>query len=815
MAKVKTQKYLSKNCQDTLERYVNLSESLPNRMDAVRPELLINTIRNNGGRKPMNMILNSFAVLTTSYTNSLLMSSAMVIANVASAFTRNYEALMGFTIRNFKENQRGYSLIDARRYSSAIGDTMGAFAVLFGKNNQLVANQTRYFLSAMKTGIASDVTRDVNYLARATGMGPETLRKEAKRLYVESWGEAHKFKDEADKQRFADSINLSDEEVARFFTDVEYMLGNASNLPKFLRFIGTPTKLSIAIDESTKVYYRMLKVSDLARRQALKDSLASGGKKKIDELHAQYFKETINVHNKVYSREFNLANQLTENANFRGVRQATRFLEAKVNRKFYDIFPKEDIPYEAVREFALGMTFQRRLGDEPGKLTIPGVINSLNLLKSRTGTRYSAGQNIAALGATLMYPFVKTPYNIYVDGLLYTPMAFSPWFRPSIWKIKKDLSTATKRKTGATKIVEEPYEDWQAKALIGGLPLAAIAMGFSLQDDEGYPYITGTPHSAEERRRWQQLGIPEKSIRWGDTYIPFKRFEPIGGVLGLYVDWADALLNYYKEDEFGYDPNDTSLFGMLGPAETRLLDELAYSIYAQMTTAPILEQGVKLIEMFKYDTATGLEDVATAYGKGFIPTASSDIARMIDDNERIALTFSEKLQQRLPILREKLAVNTQQFEGATTKDPNWFEIVTKMDFVPINASDVQIQIHDTEANIPVVDARFLGVELDSQSLSILRQITKPFVERALGTLVESNAYLREDQPRRKRLLESYAARASHPFHNKELTAMFFDRVQRELGDKAVKNILDQRWNKKIAETGTQGRYFQFIELVGE
>ena len=80
--------------------------------------------------------------------------------------------------------------------------------------------------------------------------------------------------------------------------------------------------------------------------------------------------------------------------------------------------------------------------------------------------------------------------------------------------------------------------------------------------------------------------------------------------------------------------------------------------------------------------------------------------------------------------------------------------------------------------------------------------------------MESNAYLREDHPRRKRLLESYAARASHPFHNKELTAMFFSRVQKELGDKAVKNILDQKWNKKITDTGTQG-YFEFIELVGE
>ena len=810
MAKVRTQKYLSKNCQDTLQRYMDLSETLPERMDSVRPEFLINTLRNGGGKKKTNFILNSFALASTSYTNSLLASTGMMIANVASGAARNYEAFMGFSIRNFKENRRNYTGADYRRFSSAMSDAFAAHAMIFGRDNQLGANMLRYFSSALKTGIASDVTRDINFLSRSTGMQPETLRKEAKRLYVESWADAHKFKDKADRDRFADSINLSDDEVARFFTDIEFMLGNGQNLPKGLRWIGTPTKLSIAIDESTKVYYRMLKVSDLARKQAITDSVASKGRLKVDELHEQYFKDAINAHNSAYHGEAKLANQIAGSSNFKAVRKATQALEGKIDEQFRDLFTKEDIPYEAVREFALGMTFQRRLGDEPGKPTLPAVINQLNLLKSRTGPNFSVGANVSALMANLVFPFVKTPYNIYVDGLLYTPAAFIPWFRPSVWKLKKDLSTTRSRKEGKTIVVEEAYEDWQAKSLIGGSGLAMIAYGFAMQNDEGYPFITGTPHTAEERRRWQQLGIPNESIRIGDTYIPFERIEPLGSALGWFVDTTDLFLR--DLDKLKLDPNDTTLG--LSPETTRKIDEGMYSIYAMMSTMPVLDQTVKLVEMFKYDTLTSFDELGQSYLKGYVPTLSSDLARAIDNNERIAINFTEKVQQRVPFLREKLPVDTQQFKGATTKGANWFEIAMKANFVPVNPSRIQIEIHNTEANIPVVDSKFVGVKLSTAQLSILRELTAPYVNRALDVLIQSQAYQQSFLPRQRRLLQSYAARASHPEFNPELTARFYQEVSKRLGAQSLQTIADKQFNTDLLDKGAQG-YFDFIEIVGE
>jgi ABC-type amino acid transport substrate-binding protein len=763
-------KVISKECEESINRVLAAVDSMPEEFDSIRPEI-VRQLLNDGGSKNFNL----GTVIAAAHNNALLLSTGMFMANIASAMSQGLLYVPRSMIRNGAVN------------------TYAAYAAVLGKDAQLTTNMLRYFKSAMKTGIASDVETDIRIVARRAGLTEEKLKEKAKEAYVRSWAATDDSITEADIDAFVDSINLTDQEALRFFSDIEFMANQ--RVPDKLKWITLPQRGAVAIDEAAKVFFRTLKVSEMARKQALQQSKATG--RPVNELHAEYFADVMNAHNARYQGEIDLAKEIETTSNFKAVRGATAALEKRSNEFFKPLFSAEDIPYEDIREFALNLTFQRRLPTETLS-PVTGAVNLLGRAKGRMGAEYSVGENVIGALTSVAFPFTKTPYNIVMDGMSYTPLALIPFFRPKILK--------KKMREGKT-VTEVGYEeDWLTKVAVGSAFMMSIGTLFATQNEDGLPFITGTPKDLEERRRWQQAGIPERSVLVGDVYVPFDRIEPIGTFLGLYVDLAEAV---FRERDFE-DPEETPLVDTA--------DELIGALLNASLNKTVLESGIRFLDNFRYSNKSLVEGAIASgvdIGKGFIPTGVSDLARILDEEERIAKTGYEKVIQRVPGLRETLPVATPQFEGVDMNQ-NLFEIITKMNFVPTNQSQVQKEIYRKEANIPVIDSEFVGVKLDGRELSLLRELAAPYQNAMLSALVESGEYkLAGNQfgaSRQKVLIEDYASRSVHPGRNKQLLAKFIQEGTKRFGPNWVRSIQARKFNEKIRQKGLQDAQ-QFMDTV--
>ena len=202
----------------------------------------------------------------------------------------------------------------------------------------------------------------------------------------------------------------------------------------------------------------------------------------------------------------------------------------------------------------------------------------------------------------------------------------------------------------------------------------------------------------------------------------------------------------------------------------------------------ILEGAINFLDYFKYEKAGGLEEYGTDIAKGYVPTGVSDLARIIDGEERLARTGLEQVQQRIPFLREKLPLDTGRVSGVSAKEASPFEIITKIRMTPTNQTEVQKYIYRTEANIPVIDSSFIGVKLNAAETALLREITQPYVDRVLGALVASQTFQNADGFMQKRMLEQGASYASHPGNNESLMTEFIFLGGQRFGPKWLKSL---------------------------
>lgn len=752
-----SRKVISKECEEAVDRLLSAVDALPEEFTTLRPDI-VRGLLNNAGIKQWSIS----SILGSMYTNSLLASTGMFGANIASAMNQGIIHAPKSMIRH------------------GVANSVAAFMAVMGRDAQLFTNMARYFASAMRTGIASDIASDINLVARSRGVTKEQLIAEAKKAYIKSWASTDSNFNDIDAEKFAEGINLTDEEVVRFFTDIEYM--SNQKVPDWMSGITIPQRAAVAIDEAAKVFFRMIRISEMAREQAVKDAAKEGVD--VGELHTRYFKEVMDVHNSRYQGELKLAEEQTKAAKFRAVRQANLALEKKSNEFFAPLFSKEDIPYEDIREFALNMTFQRRLPLKQGtNFNLPGAIAAINREKSKTGKEYGIVDNLKSFGLNTLFPFAKTPYNIVVDGMSYTPLAFIPMFRPKV--LKKKLIE------GRTQYQIQDMDDWFVRAALGTTALAPIAMLYALSNEDGLPYITGTAKDAEERRRMRQAGIPERSVLIDGVYVGYDRIEPTGTVLGLYTDMADAIFKLGT-----YDPKDPEYNRL-----TEFIDDTMVSLLNATANKTILESTINFMDYFRYDKAGGLEQYGTDVAKGYIPTGVSDLARILDGQERLARTPVEQVQQRIPFLREQLPVDTRRVGGVSTKEASPLEIITKIRMTPTNQTEVQKYIWRTEANIPVVDSSFIGIKLSGAETALLRKITQPYVDRVLGSIVASQTFQNADGFRQKELLEYGATYASHPGNNASLLAEFIQEGNKKFGATWLRSLENRKWNQKVREKG--------------
>lgn len=129
-------------------------------------------------------------------------------------------------------------------------------------------------------------------------------------------------------------------------------------------------------------------------------------------------------------------------------------------------------------------------------------------------------------GSQLFVPFFRTPTNILKEALKRTPLGFFDVAKN--WK-KLELESGQ-----AAQMSE------LAKPVLGTSVMGLFAMLASTGEITG-----GGPLSFEEREALQATGWQPYSVRIGDQWISYQRFEPIASILGMAADMMEA----YREGD--------------------------------------------------------------------------------------------------------------------------------------------------------------------------------------------------------------------------------------------------------------------------
>lgn len=307
------------------------------------------------------------------------------------------------------------------------------------------------------------------------------------------------------------------------------------------------------------------------------------------------------------------------------VRTPTRALSA-ADDFFKTAIYRSEIQRLAYREAARkGGTWSDRLNEMARLVSEPttemmaaarkeGLYRTFNQPLGHFGNAIMAMRDTAP-GVRYVVPFIKTPTNIFKFALERTPANVGK----IVWDAKKG------------KIPMADVAGELAKPIVGTM----IGLATYFLADQGL--ITGRgPKDKNTRDQLYAKGWQPYSLHVGDTYYGFNRLEPVGTILGMAADFAEAARTKDK-------------------SATEKAARLIFSITKNLgskTFVTSLSGGLDVIS----DPDRYATDFINRYAGTLIPNVVASAAKAVDDKERDVKTPIDAIQSRIPILREQLPI---------------------------------------------------------------------------------------------------------------------------------------------------------------
>lgn len=392
------------------------------------------------------------------------------------------------------------------------------------------------------------------------------------------------------------------------------------------RIIRVPTRLTVAIDEYFKARLRSQKALALISEKASLD--AEKGIGSYSDLYKQYKRVWSEGDSESY------ANNLRQ------------------------IFGDESTAIFDVRNYARDNTFQTQL---------PKWLQKISDWK---------GEGSGPLQTLLVQaiPFLRTPWNLAVQGASYVPIA--GYFARGV-----ETKTALKQLADGTKrMVTEPVrmsrEDALARQVVGfGASMAVWAMF-----DKGM--ITGAyPLDPDRRQTMIDAGIPEFSIKVGDNWVSYKKMEPIATVLGIASDIL-SLDEHLKKEGF-YDRTDDEGLSLAKEATKGLWQ----SFKSNLLQKTFMEGFSELVSGFDTTDPEGLANFGRNIGSRVVPALSATVGKAFDPYERETIGIVERIKARIPGVRESLPIKYGAY-GASKQESAIGEL-TGFNITPMSTEQQQ------------------------------------------------------------------------------------------------------------------------------
>ena len=418
-----------------------------------------------------------------------------------------------------------------------------------------------------------------------------------------------------------------------------------------------------------------------------------------------------------------------------------------------DVLKEARLAVSLTRDDALYNAFQQRLGGTPRKIQ-------------------QMRHDHPAFA--LFVPFIKTPWNIIKEGYNYIP--FIPALRASyttkegVSKVLLDLRVNKIPLHGPAEKMS--YDELIPRQILGMTMFATI--GAMYEED----FITGSiPRSASERQRWKDTGIKPYSIKVGDVWVSYHRFEPVATPLAMAADLFTFTKEYMDDDDINVEE------------ATELTANLIYMIKSNITSKTFLE-GMHTLTADIVDPNVSLQrGLIETIARPMTPALMAQTAKMLDSYERQTEDTWERLQARIPIFRNQLPKKYGVYGDAKTTD--FAQAITSIHMSDTsNLTPVQQEMHRVQWNKGGVTNKLKGVKLSSEQLGRLRQINAEMLTPYLDSVINSEAYKKSSNSLKRKRLDL----ASRNIRGKVGTK--FSNELRQTDPLFAKKFLSAWWTRK-------------------
>ena len=355
-----------------------------------------------------------------------------------------------------------------------------------------------------------------------------------------------------------------------------------------------------------------------------------------------------------------------------------------------------------VRNFAKQATFQADLGSFGNKL-----------LALRAAHPWVAP----------VIPFVKTPINIMKDALSYTPLGVFAKNTPADVKV--------------------------ARTAIGMGITAALAQ--QVADDT----VTGSyPKDAAKRNAMIAAGIPEYSLKIGDTYYSYARVEPLATIMGSAVDGINAVRDYVSKPS--YDSK----------KEKDLVVDVVAGVTKNIVSKTYLE-GISGLLQAVHDPERYGGSFINGFAGLLVPSFIAAPARSADPYARVVTGFGEAVQNRIPDFglglpipsRQELPIQSKLFGGARENPSYGFAAYTGLQTAPATRNAVQEEVARTKVDYNLPSKTLRGVELEGVDQAKYQDLSSRYADMILPGIISSPGYQNAPDTLKKVILEKGLSKA--------------------------------------------------------
>lgn len=507
-----------------------------------------------------------------------------------------------------------------------------------------------------------------------------------------------------------DSKDLNIDEVEDFMLDMmDYMHNSIGKT----RVGGTwvegavrwPTKLIVGIDEYGKSRFRRQSMAQLASKFASEDEKLGMGS--YDDLYKKY-KQEIFTGDALDSRW----DKRVEN--FVAQRRVDQEKAGAKVDSVHNVVKESRLTVDLIRNDALFNAFQQKLAGVPRQV-------------QEFRHKYPA--------FALFAPFIKTPWNIVKEGYNYLPIipAIRIQGKGALNKINIDLRTNVIPLHGTPEKMS--YDELIPRQIIGASMFAMI--GTMYHEEQ----VTGSlPLDPAERQRWKDTGIQPYSIKIGDTWVGYHRFEPIATPLAMAADLFNFTREYFDDEDINTEEGQ------------ELVNNLLYAVKANLTSKTFLEGIHTLTEALIDPNKSTIDGLLETALRPMTPAVVAQTAKMIDGYERQTEDMWERLQARIPVYREQLPQQYGAYGDPKTTD--FAQALTSVKFFSEDSlTPLQSHLRELQWDKGGVRNNLKGVKLSSEQLGRLRQLNAERMTPMLENVMQSPAYQKASDSMKRKILD--------------------------------------------------------------